>query len=150
MICAKFGWNWPRRRFFLICQCIFAKLSNYLPLEKGRTLLLNKFEFPSPKDDLCQVWICWNWPSGTREEDFKNSSMYFRYFLIISPWKKVEPFIWTNLNPLHPRMLCAKFGWNWSSGSGEVRSKCEKVYDNNHGDKDGSGELKITTSPLQN
>ena len=25
-------------------------------------------------------------------------------------------FIWTNLNPLHPRMLCAKFGWNWPSG----------------------------------
>ena len=28
-------------------------------------------------------------------------------------------FIWTNLNPLHLRMLCAKFGWNWPSGSGE-------------------------------
>ena len=22
-------------------------------------------------------------------------------------------FIWTNLNPLHTRMLCAKFGWNF-------------------------------------
>ena len=39
--------------------------------------------------------------------------------VIISPWKRTEPFIWTNLNPLHPRMLCAKFGWNWTSGSGE-------------------------------
>ena len=28
-------------------------------------------------------------------------------------------FIWRNLNPLHPRMLCAKFGWNWPSGSRE-------------------------------
>ena len=28
-------------------------------------------------------------------------------------------FIWTNLNPLHPRMLCAKFGWKWPSGSEE-------------------------------
>ena len=28
-------------------------------------------------------------------------------------------FRWTNLNPLHPRMLCAKFGWNWPNGSGE-------------------------------
>ena len=28
-------------------------------------------------------------------------------------------WIWTNLNPLHPRMVCAKFGWNWASGSGE-------------------------------
>ena len=47
------------------------------------------------------------------------SSMYFRYFRIISPWKRAGPFIWTNLNPLHPRMPCAKFGWNWLSGFGE-------------------------------
>jgi hypothetical protein len=29
----------------------------YLPLEKGYPLLLNKPESPSPKDDLCQVWL---------------------------------------------------------------------------------------------
>ena len=40
-------------------------------------------------------------------------------FAVISPWKRAGPFIWINLNPLHPRMLCAKFGWNWPSGSGE-------------------------------
>ena len=28
-------------------------------------------------------------------------------------------FIWTNLNPFHPMMLCAKLGWNWSSASRE-------------------------------
>ena len=60
----------------------------------------------------------WNWHSGSGEEDFLISSMYFCYFKIISPWKRVGPFIWT-LNPLHPMMLCAKFGWNWHSGSGE-------------------------------
>ena len=43
--------------------------------------------------------------------------MYFRYFVIISPWKRAGPFIWINLNPLHPRMLCAKFVWKWLSGS---------------------------------
>ena len=32
------------------------------------------------------------------------------------PWKRVYLFIWTNLNSLHWRMLCAKFGWNWFSG----------------------------------
>ena len=32
-------------------------------------------------------------------------SIYFRYFFIISPWKRVGPFIWTNLNPLHPRCI---------------------------------------------
>ena len=45
--------------------------------------------------------------------------MYFHYFIIISPTKMVGPFIWRNLNPLHPRMLCAKIGWNWLSASGE-------------------------------
>ena len=45
--------------------------------------------------------------------------MYFRHFIIIFPWKRAWPFFWTNLYPLHPRMLCAKFGWNWPSGSGE-------------------------------
>ena len=62
----------------------------------------------------------WNWPSGSGEEDFfLISPMYFSYFVIISPWKRVGPFICRNLNPLHSRMLCAKFGWNWLSGSKE-------------------------------
>ena len=41
------------------------------------------------------------------------------YFVIISPWKRAWPFIWTNLNPNNPRMLCTKFSWNWPSCSGE-------------------------------
>ena len=61
----------------------------------------------------------WNWPCGSRDEDFSNSSMYFRNFVIISPWKYEGSFIWTNLNPLYPRMLCFMFGMNWPSGFGE-------------------------------
>ena len=53
------------------------------------------------------------------QKNFLIVSMYFHYFVIISPWKKAGPFIWTNLNPLHPGILCAKFGWNWPTGSGE-------------------------------
>ena len=34
-------------------------------------------------------------------------------------WEFIGLFIWTNLNPLHPRMLFAKFGWNWLCGSAE-------------------------------
>ena len=60
-----------------------------------------------------------NWSSGSGEDDFKISLMYFRYFIIISLWKWARPFIWTNLNPFHPMMLYAKFGWNWPSGCGE-------------------------------
>ena len=95
--------------------------------------ILNKLEYPSPYDALCQVWlklIQWFW------RIFKILSMYFPHylpmekagplfkqtwvlitqgcfvpclvkigsvalvnvfwlFIIISPWKKVGPFIWT-------------------------------------------------------
>ena len=54
--------------------------------------------------------------------------MYFRYFVIISPSKRAGPFNWTNLNPLHPRMHCAKFGWNWPSGSGEEYFLISSMY----------------------
>ena len=57
--------------------------------------------------------------SSLVEKIFKISSFYFHYFVIISPWQKTWHFIWINLNLLHPRMLCVKFGWNWPSGSGE-------------------------------
>ena len=60
---------------------------------------------------------------------FLTSSMYFRYFKLISPWKRVGSFIWRNFNPFHPRMLCAKFGWNWPSGSGEEDFKfCQCIF----------------------
>ena len=35
--------------------------------------------------------------------------MYFLYSVTNSSLKNVWPFVWRNLNPLHPRMLCAKF-----------------------------------------
>ena len=41
------------------------------------------------------------------------------YFTIMAPLGREWPFNWTNLNPLHQIILCAKFGWNWPSGSGE-------------------------------
>ena len=60
-----------------------------------------------------------NWTSGSGEEDFLKNSVNFYIFVIISPWKWPMVIIWTQLNPLPLRMICAKFGWNWPSGSGE-------------------------------
>ena len=56
--------------------------------------------------------------------------MYFRYFVIISLWKGAGPFIWTILNLLHPRMLCAKFGWHWTSGFGEEVENVKSLQTN--------------------
>ena len=81
---------------------------------------------------------------------FLISSMYFRYFGIISPWKNAVPFIWINLNPHHPRMLCAKFGWNWPCGSGEEdenvkTTTTDKFWSEKLTWAFGSGEWKMDT-----
>ena len=100
-----------------------------LPLGKEKALYLKKLEFPSANSRILCIRLGWNWPSGSWEKDFSISSMYFRYFVIISPWKKVGPSIWIHFNPHYPKMRCAKFGWNWSSGSGKKRWKWEKFTD---------------------
>ena len=69
-------------------------------------------------------------------------SMYFCYFAIVYPWKRVRPFIWSNLKPLYPRLLCAKFGWNWPSGSWEEDENL-KSYNNADDAEDGQPE-KLT------
>ena len=52
----KFAQWFLRRRFLNVINA-FSLFRNYLPLEKGVILHLNKLEFPSPKDALCQVWL---------------------------------------------------------------------------------------------
>ena len=46
-----------RRRFFFNFVNVFLLFRNYLPLEKGGAFHLNKLDYPSPKDALCQVWL---------------------------------------------------------------------------------------------
>ena len=53
------------------------------------------------------------------EKIFFISSMYFRYFCNNLPLEMGWVLYLNNLNPLHPRMHCDKFGWKWPSGSGE-------------------------------
>ena len=112
-------------------------LFSYLHKEKGMTLHLYKFESPLPKDSLCQVllnltqWFC---------------KVY--HSLIISPYDRV--IIWTNFNPLYQGMHCAKFVWNWPSGSGEekdenvesLQQRRQKNFDQKSSPEFFSGELK--------
>jgi hypothetical protein len=48
-------WFW--RRGFLKIFNVFLLFCYYLPLEKGYPLPLKKLESPSPKDNLCQLWL---------------------------------------------------------------------------------------------
>jgi hypothetical protein len=94
--------------FYIFCD--------YLPFEEDLALYLNKPEFPSLNEDVYQVLLnlaCWFW------RFFKNFQ-YCYSFAIISPWKGVTPFIWTNLNPLPPKDdLCKVWfklaQWFWRS-----------------------------------
>ena len=95
------------KKIFKVHQCIY-----HLPLENGRgvALHLNKLESPSSKYALCQVWLKLAlWFLRWRFFMFVNVFSLFPYF----------SFIWSNLNPHYPRMLCAKLGWNWPGGSDE-------------------------------
>ena len=117
------------------------------PLEKGRALYLKKLESPSTNEALNQVflklalWFC--------RRRFLNLSMYFPYFVIISPWKKAGPFIWTNLNTLQPMMFCAKFGCNWPIGSGEedqnVKSLRKRQWRRQRTNFDQKSSLELKT-----
>ena len=90
-------------------------------------LYLNKLD-PLHIRILCAKFK-WNWPSRSGEEEyFKSLSMCYHYFEIIAPSKRAEVFIWINLNSIHPRMHCAKFGWNWPSSSGEENFWISSMY----------------------
>jgi hypothetical protein len=52
----------------------------------------------------------WIWPAGSREEHFFLNFSAFLLFHYYLPLEKAIPFIWTNLNLLHLRMISAKIG----------------------------------------
>ena len=134
-ICENFnsftqGWFVPswvgigRVVFYILSIGFF---SYYLPLENGYALYLNKqntkktqLEFPSPKNALCQVrlilaqWFwrlksAWNWPSGSVHSRFLKIVYEFSLFRYYLSLERVRSFIWTNLNPPHPRMVLQSF-----------------------------------------
>ena len=92
----------------------FYKLANNSPCRRAWLFILKKnLNFLYPR--MLYARFGWNWPCNTEVENFQIFSIYFNYFAIISPWGRVLAFICTNLNSIYPRMLCTKFGWNWSS-----------------------------------
>ena len=68
-------WFW-RRGFFNFVN-VFSLFHNYLLLEKGGTLHLNKLASPSPKDALYQVWLKlaqWFWRRSWKCEMFTTTT----------------------------------------------------------------------------
>ena len=74
-------WFWRRR--FLNFVNVFSLFHNYLPLEKGVALHLNKLESPSLKDALCQVWLKlaqWFW-----------RRIFLKVIIVFSPFRNKLP-----------------------------------------------------------
>ena len=99
-----------KEKIFKLCQCIFRYFI-LSTLVRGVALYLNKLEFPLPKDPLCRVWL-------KLAQRFWRREFNFSYLIIISPWKRVQPF--NKFEDLSPKVPCAKFSCNWHGGSGEV------------------------------
>ena len=73
-------WFWRGR--FLNLVNVFSLFYYYLSLKIGIALHLNKFESPSPRDALCQVWVKlakWFW--RRRFLNFVNVLLLFRKYL---------------------------------------------------------------------
>ena len=88
----KLAWRFWRKRFFDFVNK-FLLFRFYFPFEnKGGALHLNKRESLSPKDALCQVF------------SLLRNYLPFENDRVLHVNK-------LNMNPLHPRMLCVKFGW---------------------------------------
>ena len=116
----EFGWNLPSgsgEEGFKDSSIYFSYFVIIFIWKGGGALHLYKLETPSHYDALCPVEIG---PVFLEKMIFQNRPCKFRNFVIISSWKRTEPFNWTNLNPLRLRMLCANCRWNGSSGSGDV------------------------------
>ena len=106
ILCAKYesqyAWNWPCGS---ICSFTIWQIS---PIGKRRwsSLHLNKFQSHQPWDVLSQIWL--KLIQSLWRKRFLNVVNVFFLILLYS----VLLFLWTILNSLDPRMLCAKFGWN--------------------------------------
>ena len=105
-----FQWLW---RSFLNSFYVFLLFWYYLPLGKKQDpSFKKKFE--------CQgCFIPNSVEIGPVVLENNVANVFYCYFVIISPLEKGLAFAWPNLNSLYQRMVCAKFDWKWSSGSGE-------------------------------
>ena len=114
----KLAHLFSRKKLWKNVFIVFSLFGYHLPFEKSINIHLDEFEVRLTKTTLCQVWSQLAERFLRRFPNFVN--ILCRCHL---PLEKAMIFIWTKLNPLYTRMSCAKIGWNWLSGSGEVDVK---------------------------
>ena len=88
--------QWFLRGRFLNFVYVFLLFGYFLPLENGVALHLNNLESSSPKEALSL--ILFKLAQWFLRRTSLNFVYLFHYLVIISSWKRVWPFIKTNLN----------------------------------------------------
>ena len=83
----KLAQRFSTRRFLYFVN-VFLLLNNYLPLEKGGTLHLNKLESPSPRPKINCTMFGWNYRSSSGGAEFLISLNVFSLFRNYLPLKK--------------------------------------------------------------
>ena len=73
--------------------------------------------------------FCRNYPSGSKEDDFLISSMYFCYIVIISPWKRAGCPILNKLESPLPKDALCEVWLKLAQWFCRRRWKCEKFTD---------------------
>ena len=78
----------------------------------------NKYEFPSPKDGMCQFWLkLAEWFRRRESLNFVNVFLLFYFYLPLE--RDIAPYLKNRGSPLSQKSFVPRFGWNWPSCSGE-------------------------------
>lgn len=101
--------QWLWRFFFKFRQCILSTFYN-LSLERDMALHLHRLEPPAPRNVFCQVPMkSALWFQRKRFLNFVNGFFTISVIYLLEK-KERGPFFSTNLNSLHQRIICTKFG----------------------------------------
>ena len=90
------------------------KIRNNLPLENNGSFIWLNLNPLQPKIPYTKV--VWNCPSDSREDFFYSVYVFSQYRDYFSLKKKEGPFIWTNVNSFHTKLIFVP-SWNWPTGS---------------------------------
>ena len=91
---AKFGKNWP------------SGSSELTPLKKGRDPSFEQTWIPITQEGIVPILVEIG-PVVLEKKIFFHFVYFFRYFVIISPWKRIEPLHFNKLeSPLPKKALC--------------------------------------------
>ena len=107
LFCNYLHFEKGEEEIFKSCQFIFI-ISQLSPLWEGHGPSIKQTWIPFTKEYFVPSLVEIG-PVVQEKKIFKSCQFIF-IISHLSIFGRAWPFIWTNLNPLHPGILCAKFG----------------------------------------